>query len=200
MYSSPASFRRPVPAIDDTRPVSSAYSARALFEVAGRRAREVRRVEHGRAPGRSCVLKPERRRSARSSSSSIQLVRRVKEPPNVKLWVPFSQFNWSSMFQFGVLRGCRAVGVARAPRWSGRSRGQRVSRCSRAWLSNIAGVAVGEEVDRRPLPAAAHLVDESSTSVDRSELDPVVRYDVLAACAGKPGNVGSALFSVSGRR
>ena len=35
----------------------------------------------------------------------------VNDPPNVKLWLPFSQLTLSSMFQFGVLRGALSVRV-----------------------------------------------------------------------------------------
>jgi hypothetical protein len=99
-----------VPGIEETRPVRSAYSARAL----------VRSVvdEPGKLPalnidsaGSNVELNP-RLTSVTVFQSSIQLITRVKLPPNVKLCEPFSQLNESSIVQFHVLRSSGAFANA----------------------------------------------------------------------------------------
>src|SRR5688572_5648322 len=107
MYSVPSSFKRPVPGRDETRPVSSAYKARALFRSVPDAPGKFVWVNIPRA-GSFVVLKPKP-----TDRTEFQLVMvfeiRVKDPPNFRLWLPLSQLRLLSMLKLGVLRGCGAL-------------------------------------------------------------------------------------------
>ena len=85
-----------MPPIDETRPVSSAYSARALFRSPVDEPGKFAAVNIDSA-GSKVVCEPERRRVGTLLQSSPSSSTRVKSPPNVKLCEPFSQLNWSTI-------------------------------------------------------------------------------------------------------
>src|SRR6185436_16457 len=109
-YSVPASLRANVPGSEDTRPVSNAYSARAFVRSAvdepGKLIGPFVALNIDSA-GSNVVLKP-RLTSCTVNQSSSQLMTRVKLPPNIIVWAPFSQLKESSIVQFHVLRSSGA--------------------------------------------------------------------------------------------
>ena len=155
------------------RPSTSPGSSPSLNMAAGRVARGVEAEVHGR----------HRRSSCRSSSST-----RVNEPPNVKLCAPFSQFNGSSIVP--VRRCCARCGPLRSCRDAALVRPKPEVRGEAALVREHVRVAFGEEVDRRPLPAAAQLVDDRRRTWTAATSTRSCGTTTAAPNAGKPGKIG----------
>src|SRR5262245_7386336 len=98
---------------------------------------------------------------------------RVYDPPNLKLWLPFSQLKLSSRLKFGVLR---ASGPFALPDAAAVTRPASDSAYP-PWLSNIAGTASTKKStgdDCQPKIVSLTMLE---LIVDFNELDPVVRYE-----------------------
>src|SRR5688572_13223542 len=169
MYSVPASLRRPVTPIDVTRPVRSAYSARAFVRSPVDDPGKLAAVNMPSA-GSFAVLKPSVM-AGTLSQSSAQSTMRVKLAPNDMLCEPFSQLNVLSIVQLRVLRveGVRALPgcafVKPKPRPMPKP----------PWLSNM----LGSELSKKPSGEDCQPVTSSLTiaedRVDRRLIEPDVR-------------------------
>ena len=148
--------RKPVPLIDETRPVKQRIQRLRAVAVARRRTREVHRVEHRFRRVEVRLEAQRQRRHVDRVGQPVGQVRVVRaERESVRALQPVER---SDTVTFGVLRSSGRVRVARRAR-AVKPEAQRLE-VEPALVVEHRRARVGEEADRRPGPAAAHFVDD----------------------------------------